>query len=1047
MKKKTTPPSAARTSTTHRSAGASRQPASEEELRRLASFPAGNPNPVIEIDEKGTVIYANAAAYREAELAGRGVEAFIPQDIDGVSGGHAGNAPAKGLRRREVEIGDRIFLLSICSDPALRSLRLYAYDVTDQKRVEQALKIKDSAIAASMNGIALSDLDGRLTYVNSAFLALWGYAEAAEVIGRNTREFWQFPMEADRLISELGAEGQWRGELRAIRRDGSVFPVEISASFVRDDEGYPLCMMGAFIDISARKQAEEALRFARRDLESRVQERTAALRDAHHELATILESISDAFFAVDREWRFTYLNGEAVRLFGRSTTEAVGACLWHILAPEAADVILPHFERAHAERLPVQFEADVPLLGGWVEVRAYPSPGGLSVFVHDIGSRKEMERHLAVTDSLLKLYTQAESKKKYLDEAVAVVRRWLGCGYLGLRVADGQGRIPFAAEEGYDAAFLMTESPLVLGRDACVCTRVALGRADPEDREVTTAGRSFFCNDTASYRDALTGDARSRFRGVCIDRGFRSLAVVPLRHRDRILGAIHAADVRPDMLPLRAVESLEQCALIIGEALFRFDIEAELQSKYLALRESAARFRTVFEDVRDVILTLSDDGVITSLNPSFSVLTGHAAEDWTGKPFSGLLHPDDVAFAEVMLRRIGEGRQLPLFELRVRTAGGEDRAFEFKLSPRSGGSREILGIARDVTERKRSEEERIRLAAAVESSADAVVITEPEQGVILYVNKAFERITGFAKEEVLGSALPLPGNGVAEAMQRDGVWRGSLVGRKKDGTTYHEDCTISPVLSASGRIISTIFVKRDVTEKLRLEAMAESVSMMDNIGSIFAGVRHEIGNPINSVNMLLGIVNAKLDELPREKLKEYLGRMGEQIERVEYILSSLKSFNLYETQEQRTIVIASFLESFLPLVRTDFAKRRIELTVSVSPNAVRMRVDPRALQQVLLNVLTNAADALEGRQEPVVRIAVSREKARIVIRVEDSGTGIAPERIRDVFKPFYTTKPRGTGLGLVIVRKMLAMMQGTVDLASEKGRGTTVTITVPEGHA
>jgi len=361
----------------------------------------------------------------------------------------------------------------------------------------------------------------------------------------------------------------------------------------------------------------------------------------------------------------------------------------------------------------------------------------------------------------------------------------------------------------------------------------------------------------------------------------------------------------------------------------------------------------------------------------------------------------------------------------------------------------------DITDRKKAEFEIRRLAAAVGSAADAVVITEPERGVIQYVNAAFEQITGYARSEALGRDLHVLDSGrhdrafyedIRAAISRDGVWRGRLISRRKDGTLYFEDCTISPVPDASGAIINFVSVRQDVTEKLRLESIAESVNDMINVGYVFAGVRHEIGNPINSAKSILVVLDRKLETIPLDRAREYVNRALAEIGRVEHVLGSLKSYSLYESVDIRTVDVTGFMKELGDLVTGDLRQKGIEISMQVEPGATRLRADPRALHQVLLNLITNAVDALDGRPDPRIEITISRIRGRVSLRVSDNGKGMTEKQLGDLFKPFYTSKSHGTGLGLVIVKKMITLMHGDISIKSDAGRGTTVTITLEGAH-
>ncbi len=239
----------------------------------------------------------------------------------------------------------------------------------------------------------------------------------------------------------------------------------------------------------------------------------------------------------------------------------------------------------------------------------------------------------------------------------------------------------------------------------------------------------------------------------------------------------------------------------------------------------------------------------------------------------------------------------------------------------------------------------------------------------------------------------------------------------------------------------------DITEKTRLESIAESVNTMQNIGYVFSGIRHEIGNPINSIKMTLSVLKNNIDKYSKENVLEYIDRSLAEILRVEYLLKSLKSFSLFEKAELQNVHIGRFMEKLISLVEEDFAKKNIKIVPDFHGDSKWAYADPRMLQQVMLNLLTNAADALEGRRNPMIGISVIDSPGFIWIRVEDNGCGIKRERLKELFKPFYTSKPHGTGLGLVICRKMLVNMNCTIEVNSAENLGTAVTISVPEGKA
>jgi len=239
---------------------------------------------------------------------------------------------------------------------------------------------------------------------------------------------------------------------------------------------------------------------------------------------------------------------------------------------------------------------------------------------------------------------------------------------------------------------------------------------------------------------------------------------------------------------------------------------------------------------------------------------------------------------------------------------------------------------------------------------------------------------------------------------------------------------------------------RDITESARLESIAEAVNAMENITYIFSGLRHELGNPINSIKMTLSVLKKNLGRYSQTTVREYVDRTLAEISRVEYLLKSLKSFSMFENPIIQNVNLFEFMDLFQSLVVDDLEKNGIKINITLSPEAKWARADPRALQQVMLNLIANAADALESRDNPQIVISTVKKNGLFWIDVEDNGIGIPNEDQKNLFKPFYTTKPHGTGLGLAITRKMLTKMHSRIGIMSRKDVGTTVTISMPEGR-
>ena len=249
-------------------------------------------------------------------------------------------------------------------------------------------------------------------------------------------------------------------------------------------------------------------------------------------------------------------------------------------------------------------------------------------------------------------------------------------------------------------------------------------------------------------------------------------------------------------------------------------------------------------------------------------------------------------------------------------------------------------------------------------------------------------------------------------------------------------------------MISDLFIWviiRDITERSRLESIAEAVNSMENISYIFSGIRHELGNPINSIKMTLSVLKKNLTNYSKHAVEKFVDRAMTEIARVEFLLQALKSFSIFENPDIQNIVIDEFLTRFISLVSSDLGQSGIKINKMIVLPVEKISADPRLLHQVMLNLIINASDALRNSENPQITIRAEKKEGFVAITVEDNGVGMSEEEQTNLFKPFYTTKPQGTGLGLMITLKMVTLMKGNMEIKSFKDVGTKVTVFIPEG--
>jgi PAS domain S-box-containing protein len=483
-----------------------------------------------------------------------------------------------------------------------------------------------------------------------------------------------------------------------------------------------------------------------------------------------------------------------------------------------------------------------------------------------------------------------------------------------------------------------------------------------------------------------------------------------------------------------------------------------------SLRQAKDYALSLIEGANVMVVSVDTEGRITLFNAAAENISGYERNEVLGRGWWGAMLPAHLAEAgESAYRSFMAGRTaLPRQqEGPLRTKDGRMRHISWQSSLLREGDTVtgILAYGIDITEQKQAEAELHRLHKAIGQAAEGVLIAD-ETGAILYANPAMERMAGLDRSKGSCSLFDLgitvldhhssalPGEG------GEGVWRGTCVFSKPGGAPVEVEFTVTSMRARTDRKTSYVAVCRDVTEKRQLEHQLWQAQKMEALGTLAGGIAHDFNNILASI---IGFTELALDDTGEQSRgRACLDRVLAASMRARELVRRILSFSRRSEHKLQPLNVDEVIAEALNLLEASLEKN-IEIQPRLAAG-VTVMADPSQMHQIVMNLCTNAAQAMKGAgghlrigtsagalgPELATRFRLPSGRY-LTLTVEDEGVGIAPDLLLRIFDPFFTTKApgEGTGLGLSVVHGIATSLGGTVWAESDPGKGARFTVLLP----
>ncbi|MEG4285810.1 PAS domain S-box protein [Microcoleus sp. A006_D1] len=891
-------------------------------------------------------------------------------------------------------------------EPHSRKVAILFQEITDRKQAQNLLLQQSEQmrlfVKHSPVGVAMFDRQMRYMLVSDRWLANYGLG-AQNVLGRSHYDI--FPNLPDRLkqIHQrcLAGAVEMCKEDPLLRADGSIKWLRWEIHPWRTNSGEIGGIMIFCEGITDRKNAE------------------LALTEAKQQVSNIIESITDAFIAIDAQWRYTYVNSAAERLLGRSRNDLLGRSIWELFSAESESnsMLYQEFHRVVNEQVSVKFEEFSPSLQMYIEVSAYPAAEGLTAYWSDISDRKRTEEELRQKNAILNVINESAPTPIF--------------------VKDREGCIIYANPATLEA----------LGKPAAE----VIGRRDRDLYPIAELGAVVSENDRRIMESGQTEVVEESPDGI---RTFLGMKAPYRNEAGEVIGLIGISN----------------------------DITNRKRSE-VALQEQTKLLQVIIDSIGDGLILANQQGEFVLFNQAavkmFGQLTNEkSSEEWSST--YGLFLADQKTLFpdnELPLARAIKGEYVNDVGVFVRRENSEDRWISISGYPVVDTSNEMTGgviVCRDITERKQSEaallesEARFRYMA---NNAPFMVWVTDSTGYCTFWSDNWYEFTGQTQETALGFGWinavhpedrEQAMNVFLRANERHEAYSTEFRVGRKDGRYSWVLDAAAPRFTESGQFEGFIGSAIDITERKQVETERDMVLQLEQTAraeaeranrikdEFLAVLSHELRSPLNPIlgwsQLLRG---GKLSAAKTTKAYETIERNARlQSQLIEDLLDVSRILQGKLRLTVAPVNVATIILSALETVQLSAETKKIQIQTILTPQVGQVVGDTGRLQQIVWNLLSNAVKFTpeNGR----VEVRLTQIEHEVQIQVADTGKGIVPDFLPYVFEHFRqedgatTRKFGGLGLGLAIVRQLIELHGGTVFAESPgEGLGATFTVRLP----